>query len=327
MTLHYPLDAVTARSWRSAVRRLIPTPAAHRRADVGRDAARSLLGCDDATLDLLLEAGLPSSGTGDAARFDRFDLINVAIYGGAGRSVPEAAQRYVLRYADGRPDSWTEPRRWTLRWLLRCADQTCEGKWRVRLPTPELFGGSLTDPPGPDPLETTGPSVRITTGAVTAGHRAEVRSPVARALFDEVLTELETGRLRYQWLPADLGADLPGAVANGTLDCVAAALLLAERGRERGLSTRTRRGRMLGMIAVDHAWAEIRDDDGRWLPLDPVFALLGGTGRTGPAAAGFAAFCAGSVPGRFLPWDVAAGAPLAEHSCGAWTETFLASPA
>lgn len=83
---------------------------------------------------------------------------------------------------------------------------------------------------------------------------------------------------------------------------------------------------MLGMVCVDHSWAEFQDTDGRWRPLDPVFALLGGADLAGVRAAEFREFCAGSVPGRYLPWNRPAGTPLAEHTCGEFAETFRASP-
>ncbi|GAA3203648.1 transglutaminase domain-containing protein [Actinocorallia longicatena] len=339
MTISQPIDGSAAvRSWTSAARRLIPTPEPYRRPDVGRAAALRLLDCDEATLDLLLSAGLPATGTGRDLWFDRYDLINVAVHGGTGRSVPEAAQRFLLRYADGPRDGWTAPRSWTLRWMLACADPGCTGTWRIRTPVPELFGGRLeaqdARQTAPGVIEATGGRVRLTAGLVTGGFRAEVRSSLARKLFDELLDELETERLRYQWLPPGLNTDAAAAVRHGAVDCVAAALVLAERARDCGLNARTRRGRMLGMLAVDHSWAEVQDTGGRWLPLDPIFALLGGAGRVGAAGAEFREFCAGSVPSRFLPWDRAAGEPLAEHECaaGGWTEgtgteTFLATPA
>jgi hypothetical protein len=325
------------RSWPGAVRQLIPTPAEHRDPVLDRAAALRLLGCDEATLDLLVSAGLPCLGNGPDARFDRYDLVNVAIYAGSGRSVPEGAQRFLMRYADGGPDRWAAGHTWAMQWALTCADPRCDGGiWRIGLPVPELFGGRYDEPVastgtaiGPDLLEARGGTVRITAQVVTEGRREAVHSVRARRLYDELLADLDTERLRYQWMPHSLRVDVAAAVGNRTLDCVAAALLLERRGRELGLRTRTRQGLMLGMVSVDHAWMEFLDEDGRWRPLDPIFALLGGKDRADHRDAEFRDFCAGSVPGRFLPWNESAGRPRAEHSCptgtGEWSETFLAT--
>lgn len=332
---HVPDDQ--ALRWQAAVQQIIPTPAEHWTPAVGRAAALALLGCDDTTLDLLVHAGLRCLGSGTDVRFDRYDLVNVAICAGTGRSVPEVAQRFLLTYADGAPDGWTAGRTWAIRWVLTCADPLCEsGIWRIALPAPHLFGGrykgAVTGPGsiGADQLEARGGTVHIAARVVTAGRSETVRSARARRLFDDLLADLEAERLRYHWLPTGLRSDAAAAAANGTLDCVSAALLLQARGRALGLRTRTRQGRMLGMVAVEHAWVEFQDEDGRWRPLDPILALLGRQTGADRDDARFREFCAGSVPGRFLPWDRPAGQPLVQHSCDSggekWFESFVATP-
>lgn len=310
-------------AWIDAVRALVPTPEPHRAATLDDAAARELLGCDAPTLDLLVREGLPARLTAGGRRFDYHDLANVAIYSGSGLSVPEAGQRMLMRYATAGPRDWLKPRLLDLTWELRCGDPGCAGgAWRVSLPRPDVFGGVR------GPVEPGGGAIVVGEHVVEAegvstlsikipvllhGMRAPVRAPVIRSVYGRLLGELTSGRVRYQWLPRGLRTEPLAALAHGTLDCVATALLLAGRLEDVGVPARTRQGAVLGLVTVDHAWAEALDEDGAWKVLDPIFALLGA--RTADAHPEFEGFCEGSAPSRFLPWDAEAGRPAAEHSC------------
>lgn len=313
-----------AHTWTDAVRALVPTPEPYRAATLDDAAALELLGCDGTTLDLLVAEGLPArSGTAAGRRFDYHDLANVAIYSGSGLSVPEAGQRMLMRYATAGPRDWLKPRPLDLTWELRCGDPACTGgAWRVRLPRPELLGGERgpVEPGagavvvGEHVVEAAGiRALSIKIPVLLRGMRAPVHAAAIRSVYGQLLDELTSGRIRYQWLPRGLRTDPVAALANGTLDCVATALLLARRLEDAGVPARTRQGAVLGLVSVDHAWAEALDDDGAWKVLDPIFALLGA--RTADAHPEFGGFCEGSAPSRFLPWDAKAGRPVAEHSC------------
>jgi hypothetical protein len=310
-------------TWIDAVRTLVPTPEAYRAPALPDEAALKLLGCDDTVLELLVAHGLPALQTVEGRRFDYHDLANVAIYSQSGCSVPEVGQRMLMRYASATPEEWLKQRTLTLTWELRCGAPHCGGgTWRARIPQPELFGGQR-GPAEPgngaqivDELFVVADGVSTLTVALPVllrGRPATVRSPIIRSIYGRLLNDLTEGRVRYQWLPGALRTDPAAALANGTLDCVAAALLLASRLEAAGVSARTRQGSVLGLVSVDHAWTEALDDDGSWKVLDPIFALLGQ--RTADAHPEFGGFCEGSVPSRFLPWDVAAGQPVAEHVC------------
>lgn len=310
-------------TWIDSVRALVPTPEAYRAQSLPDQAALELLGCDDTVLELLVAHGLPVRQTAEGRRFDYHDLANVAIYSRSGCSVPEAGQRMLMRYASATPDEWLKQRPLDLTWELRCGDPRCaDGAWRVRLPRPDLFGGERgparlrggARTAGGHLVEADGVSaLTIKFPVLLRGRRATVQSPVIRSVYGRLLNDLAEGRLRYQWLPGALRTDPMAAFANGTLDCVAASLLLARRLEDAAVPAWTRQGRVLGLVNVEHAWTEALDDDGSWKVLDPVFALLGR--QAADAHPEFDGFCEGSVPSRFLPWDVEAGRPVAEHSC------------
>ncbi|MFG2498218.1 hypothetical protein ACGFSB_08395 [Streptomyces sp. NPDC048441] len=326
------------RPWLSALRELVPMPDRFRELRVGRDEARALLGCKDELLDRLAAGGLAHQGSGAGLRFDYHDLANTALYSGATTSVPLAGQRMMLRFASGTPDTWTPPRHWTLDWRLRCRDPQCPGgTWRIALPTPEVFGGSV------DALECEQPAVledgelvvqnaaslRLTGRVTTSGRRAPLLSATARRHFDALVGELRDGPYRFQWMHPRLRTDPVETERLGIMDCTVCSLELQRRAEADGLTARTRRGRYLGVLDAEHAWCEVLDEDGVFKPVDPVFAVLAERHR--PPHEEFSEFCAGSVPSRFLPWSVPAGGALAVHDCpvgdGAWDNTFSGTTA
>ncbi|MCZ7417813.1 MULTISPECIES: hypothetical protein [unclassified Streptomyces] len=326
------------RPWLAALRDLVPMPDRYRELCVGRDEARALLGCANELLDELAAHGLTHAGSGEDLRFDYHDLANVALYSGAATSVPLAGQRMMLRFASGSPDTWTPTRHWTLDWRLRCREPECPGgTWRVTVPTPEVFGGRL------DELECEQPavredgdlvvrgaaSVRLTGRVTTSGSRSRLLSATARRHFEDLREELRGTRYRFQWMHPRLRTDRAETERLGIMDCTVCALELQRRAEADGLTTRTRRGRYLGVLDAEHAWCEVLDEDGVFKPVDPVFAVL--SERHRPPHEEFDDFCAGSVPSRFLPWSVPAGSPLATHDCpvgdGSWDNTFSGTTA
>jgi transglutaminase-like putative cysteine protease len=82
--------------------------------------------------------------------------------------------------------------------------------------------------------------------------------------------------------------------------------------RAAGLTARTRRGYILGLVGGDHTWCEV-EEDGRWKVLDPVFSHL--VGRAGGSDA-FREACRGSRFNRLLPCAVDEAAPLIVRADG-----------
>jgi hypothetical protein len=147
-----------------------------------------------------------------------------------------------------------------------------------------------------------------------AGRRLAVRSELVCRVFREFLEDiLLNGRLRFQWLAPGIRNAPALARALGVVDCVSASLLLRDELERLGVEARTRKGHVLSLISVEHAWTEFRDGDGEWKFLDPILAVV--ARRTGQANREFEDFCLGSMANRILPWDREADQALAVHRC------------
>jgi hypothetical protein len=96
--------------------------------------------------------------------------------------------------------------------------------------------------------------------------------------------------------------------------CTALSRHLEERCREAGFLARTRRGWMLGMLDLVHAWLEVEDEDGVTKIVDPIFVLLAELARDPHPE--LPALCMGSQTNRLLPTTRRAGEPLERHVCG-----------
>jgi hypothetical protein len=187
----------------------------------------------------------------------------------------------------------------------------------VRVRVPDLCADGVDQVPG------AGPELAPPAGdaPVAGGYRVAVRltgapggvrDPLIRALFDETVADLTSGRVVYQSVPEPLRARPETAWRLGMADCVVAARVLAGRARGLGLPARARRGYLLGLVGSDHAWCEVYED-GVWRPLDAVFAFVaaGGGGRDLAAKApGFAGACCGGRFNRLLPCVADNAAPL-----------------
>ncbi|WP_067822015.1 transglutaminase domain-containing protein [Nocardia inohanensis] len=384
--------------------------------------AAVLLGTDAASVAALAADGLqhridPVSGP----LFDYTDVINAGVHSRSGVTVPELAQRLLLRFAAGTADSWLRPLDWTITVVPPggfegdCAaavpDLTAEGVQALDVTTPpmeqaetavgsvvvvgERFASALSSVgvrgqqaeaavgageewlaaavrsvgPGGEQLAaamgSVGPSEerfastvgsvgaggerlaaavgslgrgeeqlaavpemgrpvddRVAAPVVAAGHqrapyrvrvrltgeRYRVGNDLVRAAFDEQLADFGSGRVVYQAISERLRGDHRRAWELGVADCVVASAVLTDRLRAHGLTARTRRGYLLGLVGSDHAWTEVYERD-HWRPLDVTFAhLAGGTE--------FREACCGSRFNRLLPGAVAPGVPLLVDAAG-----------
>lgn len=284
--------------WRAAAADLRPVPDDVEDLRVGRAAARRALRCDDALLDELKASGLPSRSKMGEESFSYCDVMNVGLYSGSGRTVPELAERFITRFGTEPPPTWTEAREWRVTMTARCPlDGDCEdGSWRL----PEL------DAVAAEVLEhsISGAELKVVWRAETLG--ASVSSGGLGPVDDlhrECLARFRDGRWRYQYLPVALRADPGRADANGAMDCFAVAAWLFDRAEELGIAARVRQGLLLAFAGVEHAWIEVEDADGRHRPVDPVLAFL--VDRGGDAHPDWAAFTCGSRCNRVVGWRLA----------------------
>ncbi len=314
------------RGWLDSLEQLIPTPPEFREETIDRGTAIEMLRCSDGVLDALVRGGLPNSGAAGEECFDRWDLFNVALYSRSRRSIPELSALVVARAAAEKPPTWIERREVRLTLSLRCAHPSgcaADPHWLVRQPEPERFDGSITPWRASTALQEemhSGAAAGVATHAstqfelaatvVTRGAEQTICSETLRALFWEIVHGM-----RFQVMPHALAIQTDRIAEHGAVDCTAVAMLLGERCKQAGLEARVAKGLLLTMLGIDnHAWLEVKDDDGRWKSIDCSLAMISlGSSLANPA---FAQFCLGSRFNRVLPFACPALAPIIEHTCG-----------
>ncbi len=295
--------------WRTAAESFIPLSERWGDARIDRAQTRRALRCSDEVLDLLCAHGLPSQEHDGAQTFGQCDVMNVGLTCGEGRTVPELAQRRLLRFAAGVPREWIEPRLWTvvLSLTCECGGDGGEQAWALGRPAPEIYGGEIeaseihSDDAG---------HLTATIELRTQGWRGAGEHPVVATAMRELAEEFRLGSLRFHYLPPILRATPREAVRVGAVDCIALTITLADRLQAGGLATSTRRGYLLGGVCSEHAWVESLDPSAR-LAVDPMLAILSARAPTGNGE--FANFCLHSVPNRLLAWERAAERPLFAH--------------
>lgn len=305
--------------WSVALAGLVPVPARHRERVVSQVEALGILGCSQATLEGLVEGGLPVAGMDAVGEplFDFYDIINVGLYSGSGVSLGELGGSVLMRFAAEPPDRWLGKRRWEITCEYRCqATGFPDGGWTIARPRPDVSDGSCDEWAR---SQAGGGSERGFLAAARGllelqGVHRQVVAPAVRRVFWEWLNDIVVGqRLRFQWLPPSIRSEPELARGLGLIECVSASLMLETEVRALGFEARTRTGHVLGLVSVEHAWTEFRDDDGQWKFLDPILAVV--AQRTGRAHPDFAEFCLGSIANRVVPWDCPAGEALAVHHC------------
>jgi PAS domain-containing protein len=295
---------------------LYPVPAPYREPRLDADEARSILRCGPEVFAELVAAGLPATEGPDGLLFDRHDLINLALHAGSGRSMPERALRFALRWMRDDPSSWTKPLAWDFSIELRAEGAAESSSWSHPRFLPELTGGMIETWESSTAVRLTpelfvfgGPGPIGFSGRMrTAGTLQELRSPVLREITEGFLAA------GYRWakLPKTCQYDYEPIMAAGFAPCVAASVYLEKEFRSAGYQTETRGGWILGMLDLSHSWVEVVDDDGRVKQIDPVFERL--SRFAADPHPGLARACLGSRLNRLLPAAIPAGEPEAIHT-------------
>lgn len=310
-------------AWTASLAGLLTVPAGCPDEQLDRPAALEMLRCGEVVLDRLIERGLPHTGNPGNELFNRADLFNLALYSGSRRSVPEMAVAFALRWMGAEPHELLAPACWSFSVEVTCPlGDTCGGdrRWQVARPQPELWGGRVLElDVWPDRAVDADGDIELAGGAglgasavlETAGTERQLVSPRITSLLDEYLV---THR-RYMKLPPPAQWDYDRILPWGASTCYAASLYLERMLLAAGFRARTRRGWILGMLDLGHAWLEVEDDDGQTKVIDTVFALL--AEQLAPSAhPQFAQLCIGSEMNRLLPTSHRADEPLVRHWCG-----------
>ena len=307
--------------WLAARERLFAIPAPFRDERVNRADALQTLRCGEELLDRLVAHGLPCGGPPGDERFDAYDLFNLALDSGSGRSMPEMAFGFALRWMSGSPERWFEPRRWTVSVTVACGrDGGCGAhpRWSIARPRPDLFGGAVEQlavtPPVPAgdgaTIELRGSGgLGMACEVRTRGRRMALRNPRLR----EVVRDFMHAGHRWIRMPEGLQRQDALVLSHGVSNCISASLHLERLLRAEGFEVTTRRGWMLGMLDIEHAWIEVRDDDGAVKAVDPIFALL--AAHAPESNPELEEVVMGSHINRLLPTLHAADEPLVHHVC------------
>ncbi|MYU25781.1 hypothetical protein [Streptomyces sp. SID8352] len=314
-----PREPQGREGWLASLRNLLLIPEDLRDESIPRAVALELLQCGPEILDELLAEGLPHGGEKGDERFERYDLVNLALYSGSGESVPEKTMAYALRWMHADPATLFRPRRWDYSVVLSppAADDGADPAgmaWNLATPRPELHGGwteSLTIGPEAAVLGDKDITVGGTTGLtasgvlVTSGERREIRSPRLR----EIVTSFGPDRYRWGRMPEEFQWRGGEVLAQGYAPCIAVCLELAERCRAAGFEARTRRGWIMGMLDLAHSWLEVVDEDGVVKTVDPAFVILAAHHAEAAHPAAADAFT-GSLLNRLMPTEHHADEPV-----------------
>lgn len=228
-----------------------------RRFHVGPDLAGTEYGLGPDLLGRLVAAGLPRLDSPAGPRYDRTDLLNVALNLDTGSRARRVLAWWARELERGGPAAYR------LSYVTGCPDPTHRGPCRYTLRRPGGGTAVLTGTPHP-PRQVDAVTVRLPT-----------RWPRPTGALADLLDGLPA--IRFVRLPDPIRWDVDFMLESGVGDCCAVAAYLVRTARQRGMRARLSYGRSLTPpFTSAHYWAEV-DVEGIWVPVDPVFidALLG----------------------------------------------------
>lgn len=264
-------------------------PREHHVADTPRAEAAKILDCTEEALDAFILSGL----TERDGRFDSRDLFNLGLHSGTGRTLPEQAFAYALRWMRSPTADLLAPRTSRLSVSLSCS-------------CPSAVFASPRDARDVEVTDTS-----LTATIETSGALVPLRSPALRALVEEFAGL----GLRWMKLPEALREDEDLVLSHRVASCDSASRYLVRRCRSAGLPATTRIGWVIGMLDLVHAWVEVTDEDGVTKVIDPIFALFA---TTLPDANPVLTDPTVSLrTNRLVPTDRSVGEHVAHHGCAA----------
>ena len=268
-------------------------PLEHHVADTDRAEAAKILGCSEEALDAFIHSGL----TVRDGRFDSRDLFNIGLHSGTGRTMPEQAFAFALRWMRSPTEELVARRVSRFSFGLTCS---CARASLAR-PRTDLYSGEVRD--------LTATATNVTATISTTGAAAPVRSRTLVSL----LRDFHGLGLRWVKLPDALRRKEELVTSHRVATCDSASRHLARQCRAAGIPATTRIGWVVGMLDLVHAWVEVTDEDGVTKVVDPIFALFAGTlpdanpVLTDPTVA--------FRTNRLIPTDLPVGGRVAQHAC------------
>ncbi len=276
-----------------AMRLVVPSPPEHR---VWSSEAQALdvLRCPQEQLDQLVAAGLFRDG----GRYDNYDLWNLGLFSGSGRTRPEREMVFFGRILKSFRADWITSRSYEITGWAECPRaQDC--------PTPEWTVPALPDVRWES--EEIQPGRAQWRGYVeSSGHSATVLDPRIRDAWERLTTGY-----RFHFTPPSLSPDVASTLRRKVGDCDALCRVLMRDLLDLGIPTELEPGYIFGGSRLRrHSWLRVIDSDGESKVLDPSMALLAEMFFTPQ----YRAFCYGSITNRVIR-RASFEAAFAPHPC------------
>lgn len=288
------------------------------------EQAARFLGVDEEVVVSLLATILPTVDSVSGPTLPYHDVASLGLNAGLGTSVPEMGLAMMMRFAR---QPWARLVE-TIRWHFDIrVEHATDAIAHLRRP---LAGADLSPECGTDDPTDDGWSIPMghdtistVTGSVTMhGSQSVLENVRANVLYDQMLADIETGHLRFQWISPTGRLDPYARWREGRVDCVCLAAVAASELQRSGLITRVETGRVLGVIDAQHSWVGVLDDDGRWKRFDPL--LESHCRRLWSDGADFGTIFRGGAPNALIGWAGSDGAVTAGDGSGAVAHSFAA---
>jgi hypothetical protein len=311
------LDTQVAAALRSSAERTIFVTEAERAADSTLsvpDAARFLGVPEDAVRAVVADGAVPVVAADDGPELAYHDVAALGLNSRLDSSVPEMGLSMMMRFARQSAAALTADLRWSF--SIRCASEEAAV---LRVP---LAGAEIRPAAGTAGVDGWTFHSAMTGTIDTHGIPGVIRNATVNALYDELLSDVDSGRLVFQWV-TPLGRTDPYARwRERRLDCVCLAEVASAELHRAGIATRLESGRVLGVLDAQHTWLSVHDDDGVWKRFDPLLEshchrLWGDSGHSG-------SIFRGAVTNALIGWAGTRSSVVAASGSADVGHTFLA---
>lgn len=230
------------------------------------------------------------------SRFDVFDVWNIGLNSGTGKSKPEQEIRYLSHLY--RRTDWLEDAEYKI-----ALDVTCPRE--MRCTSSNWQRPDLPDAEWVDSAVDTG-AARWTATAHRHGTKAEISDDAILDIWHSTIDEY-----RFHYTHPSIAASAETTRARRVGNCTGLSAALAQILDESDLQARTRCGFLWGgVVGLSHEWVEVSDADGSWKVLDPSMAVLADDFFTPE----YKEFCCGSMLNRVIPTAAGQDATVL-HEC------------
>jgi hypothetical protein len=239
---------------REIIDRILRVPTKYREFSTSLDQARMLYSIQGNLLDMLLDLGLPNSGSSADRKFSGLDLENIG--NALGLHYPGWRQLCMLAITFGQLRSPT-PIGYQVRAVSKCPEPAHDGSCDVAPSRAVVDSGARV-------LECD------STGVTAEIHLPRIRQSLNSAI--DPLVEIAAG-LEFHFVPAELRTDVGFAMETGLADCGLGTAVLLANGALTNHPLRRASGLIMSVpFMMKHSWLEIGVAGG-WISIDPFFLI------------------------------------------------------